>query len=313
MRTHDNRRDSLGIMFYQFRLYGGGERVDRSETPYDSNPTISDSLFATDTETWQRKWTYHSGRILNTSYVVHGDRAFFAECRSEEVVNHPTGRINLLDFFASDAYLVALDLQTGKKLWEVPLEDTRTNHCFYLAAWKDIVFYLNSYFLEDMTCVFSSRAYDVSDGSERWRSEVSTEKKFPYRWTGNDSGHNQTWQIPVVVGGKAYINFPMNAKTGVIDLKTGRDESTREVWNNRCTPFSASATNLYFRAGYTSTYDVTLGENAPVTRVTRPSCWISILPAGGLLQMPEGQSINCRCGYPIRTSVVMVPRTVSDP
>ena len=32
-----------------------------------------------------------------------------------------------------------------------------------------------------------------------------------------------------------------------------------------------------------------------------------MLPAGGLIMMPEYGSTSCRCGYPIQTSVVMAP------
>jgi hypothetical protein len=41
--------------------------------------------------------------------------------------------------------------------------------------------------------------------------------------------------------------------------------------------------------------------------VTRPGCWINIIPAGGLVIVPEGSS-GCTCGYPLQMSLALVPR-----
>ena len=38
----------------------------------------------------------------------------------------------------------------------------------------------------------------------------------------------------------------------------------------------------------------------------RPGCWINIIPAGGMVLIPEASS-GCTCGYPMQTSVGYVP------
>ena len=43
-----------------------------------------------------------------------------------------------------------------------------------------------------------------------------------------------------------------------------------------------------------------------VTRVTRPGCWISAIPAGGLLLLPEASS-GCVCAHPVQTSLALAP------
>jgi hypothetical protein len=52
-----------------------------------------------------------------------------------------------------------------------------------------------------------------------------------------------------------------------------------------------------------------LGPNGGPTRlnnVTRPGCWINIIPAGGLVLIPEASS-GCTCGFALQTSIAYVP------
>ena len=44
-----------------------------------------------------------------------------------------------------------------------------------------------------------------------------------------------------------------------------------------------------------------------INHVTRPGCWIGILPVGGLVLMPETSS-GCTCGFPIQTSMAFRPK-----
>jgi len=38
-----------------------------------------------------------------------------------------------------------------------------------------------------------------------------------------------------------------------------------------------------------------------------PGCWINIIPAGGLVLIPEASS-GCTCGYPLQTSMAFIPK-----
>jgi hypothetical protein len=53
-------------------------------------------------------------------------------------------------------------------------------------------------------------------------------------------------------------------------------------------------------------------EEGSVTQVNRPSCWMSMIPAGGALLMPEG-SVGCTCTYPYQGSIVLMPTENDDP
>ena len=48
------------------------------------------------------------------------------------------------------------------------------------------------------------------------------------------------------------------------------------------------------------------GPVKKLTQASRPGCWISIIPAGGLVLFPEASS-GCVCSYPLQTSMALLP------
>jgi hypothetical protein len=55
--------------------------------------------------------------------------------------------------------------------------------------------------------------------------------------------------------------------------------------------------------------DLTTGTHTKLTTVSRPGCWINIIPAGGLLLIPEASS-GCTCNFPIQASMALMPEPV---
>jgi hypothetical protein len=47
-------------------------------------------------------------------------------------------------------------------------------------------------------------------------------------------------------------------------------------------------------------------EQIKITNSTRVGCWINIIPAGGMLLIPEGSS-GCTCAYSLQTSMGFIP------
>jgi hypothetical protein len=43
-----------------------------------------------------------------------------------------------------------------------------------------------------------------------------------------------------------------------------------------------------------------------ISQVSRPTCFMGIIPAGGVLMMPEG-SFGCVCGFPYQGTTVLAP------
>lgn len=285
---------------------------DASGKPNPSKSVVSDVLFVMDAETHERMWTREEGIILNSSITVAGGVIYFAEHRNEALRANGVGYVSLDEFAAKDGWFVAVDLKTGKELWERPIDMRVMNVLYLVKAKKDTLLALSAFATvekggQDKPIVrtnYQFRAMDSSNGAARWTTLYQADAKGILT---NETNHNQFLMHPNIIDNKIMMNFypgPM----GVFDLATGKEESFK-LRTRRCTPMAASATNGFYRAGYCSTYDFHTGKEAPVTRITRPSCWISMLPGGGLMMMPEYGSTSCNCGYPIQTSVVMVPRS----
>jgi hypothetical protein len=75
-----------------------------------------------------------------------------------------------------------------------------------------------------------------------------------------------------------------------------------------CGGISASASNIFARGSNPKMYDITGTQSGdPINRVSRPGCWINIIPAGNVVSIPEASS-GCTCDYPIQTSFVFVSK-----
>jgi len=74
-----------------------------------------------------------------------------------------------------------------------------------------------------------------------------------------------------------------------------------------CGGVSASAQCLFWRGLNPWMYDLGPGGGPTrLTEVARPGCWINIIPAGGLVLIPEASS-GCTCGFSIQTSMAFIP------
>jgi hypothetical protein len=76
-----------------------------------------------------------------------------------------------------------------------------------------------------------------------------------------------------------------------------------------CGGVSASAQCLFWRGGNPWMYDLGPGGGAMrLNTVSRPGCWINMIPAGGLLLLPEASS-GCTCGFSLQTSLAYIPES----
>ena len=79
-------------------------------------------------------------------------------------------------------------------------------------------------------------------------------------------------------------------------------------WQNKgCAVPTASTSALFYRDTSCHMYDLASRRKIDLTKVTRPSCWMSIIPAGGLVLMPEASS-GCTCGLALQMSVALAPK-----
>ncbi len=262
-------------------------------------------MFRLDPRSGTTRWHRSDGVILNPSICVTPEQIYFLEGRSEKVRNHPTGRMVLADLL-EDAYLVALDSTTGRLVWEQPVDEQ-------MAACKNILFLqyaegllvASGSYLRDKDTWYRVATYRADRGEPVWRAEHA--KGMPGQFTHGEQVHH-----PVV------LKDVLVAEPVLYELQTGKriDPTTQgRDWRivrpgHSCGTLSGAGSCLFFRANNPTVMDLAheSGGRGSVNKLspTRPGCWINIIPANGMVLIPEA-SASCVCNYSLQTSMGFLP------
>lgn len=124
-------------------------------------------------------------------------------------------------------------------------------------------------------------------------------------WTRKQAG-----SLPAIVNGVVY--FPQ-----AFDLHSGKHVLRQDPLTGHTTPFSASVTGgcaqlagceniLMRRSGSLGFFDLEDRSSVYHFPNMRASCWINMIPACGLVLVPEGSS-SCPCAYNYKASVALMP------
>jgi outer membrane protein assembly factor BamB len=268
------------------------------------------ALFQIDATTGRTVWHRQRGVLLNTTLTLSGNRLLLVEARDPELVSHPTGRIPLPRLLQGDPWLVALDASTGAVVWEKPIDSdlARSRNILYLAASGEDLIVLGSHLdaaAKDTRYTVESRR--LSDGSIRWTANHLA--RVPGEYTHGEQVHH-----PVI------LNDLLVAEPAVYDLASGRrlpDSGGVNPWNlirpgHSCGTLSAAGDCLFFRAGNPTVMDLRANLRAGYAPTklspSRTGCWINMIPAGGLLLIPEA-SAGCVCQFSLQTSMAFLPRS----
>ena len=81
-------------------------------------------------------WEWSKGVILNSSITIANGVVYFVESRHPEVVSGDERRIGRPELW-QDQFLVALDANTGSKLWERAIDTVDGTVVFYMALSAD--------------------------------------------------------------------------------------------------------------------------------------------------------------------------------
>lgn len=264
---------------------------------------MSDYLFSLDRISGKELWTY-KGVVFNNTITIGDNYIYFIESRNDKAVNDLDGRIRVDYFCDGENYIVKLNKQTGKKEWEKEFEFP-FEQIMYLSYSKNVLLVTGSY-NKGSYAHYALFAFDGSTGNKLWKDSYragnSRWDNRPDKSTINGS-HGEQWQHPVIIGETVILPpYDFNLQTG----KRGDLYLTRG--GGGCGGLSGSASNLFARGSNPKIYDIT-GEQSgdPITQVSRPGCWINIIPAGNIVSIPEASS-GCTCDYPIQTSFVFVSK-----
>jgi hypothetical protein len=151
--------------------------------------------------------------------------------------------------------------------------------------------------------------WNAATGASGWQQTLLSRHRVYAPLTYGKNGQQSR---PSIVNGKVFLLSDITDALVTLDLRTGqmeRDPALYDFWihSKTCAVPTASANGLYFRRDSCYMFDLPSQQAIDLTAVTRPGCWMSIIPAGGLVLMPEASS-GCTCGFSLQTSVVLAPR-----
>ncbi|MBC8354383.1 MAG: PQQ-binding-like beta-propeller repeat protein [Planctomycetes bacterium] len=253
-----------------------------------TDKVCADNLFSIDKNTGQTKWKYSKGVVINSTVTVHDDRIYFVECRNREVIDGEERRIGNPKLW-EDQYLVALDAYTGKLVWERPIDTEDGKVVFYLAGGT----------AERLVIVASAdEKYHVygfsTDGGEQLWNQT-------FRWPGGKGDHGKAMSRPAIVGDRVYV------RPHAFQLADGK-QLPQQMPGGGCGTYACSAGALFFRASTVTMWNQDTGKATGWSRL-RPDCWLSAIPAAGMLLSAEGGG-GCSCGTWMETSVGFMPVSV---
>jgi outer membrane protein assembly factor BamB len=284
----------------------------------DFKPVIvSDYLFTVDRHKGKKLWTYRGGVIMNNTIAISDRRdgrgrlshtIYLVESRNEKAKACADGRLRVDHFCAGGTSLIALDLRNGRKLWERPVS-LPYQHIMYLNGADGVLLLTGTYnnsATENDQVFYGLFAFAMDNGRDLWQTQYRALNPQGKEFAETNGSHGEQWQHPVINNGTIY------SRPFAFDLHTGeKKDYIAYRGGGGCGGLTGSAFYLYGRGSNPRMYpmETTQTEGIPLTRVSRPGCWLNIIPAGGLVLIPESSS-GCTCAYPMQTSIALVPASI---
>jgi outer membrane protein assembly factor BamB len=274
---------------------------------YGNHPLVSArTIFGLDCKTGRLKWHHKKESLLfNSAIAIGGGRVYFVEARNTSAIAaDKTGRVKLRDCLKKDVFLVALDLESGQKTWEHPVEFPYTDGLYLQYAGK-----LNTLVVSGsmgkvgpnkrpLVC-YGVSTFQADTGAGKWSNEFFT----PVEAGNNYGSHGEPNKHSVIMGNEFYNSY-FNC-----DLRTGLPlpewNPKKELWPitfGGCGSFSASLAAVF---GNGAGRNMDSFEKIKYSGINRQGCYINLLPVGGVLLAPESGS-GCTC-FPLQTSIGYVP------
>lgn len=292
----------VGDMLFGSVVKPGSMRRDHSKkqiyegTYFDNKPLVcSERIFIFHQKTGELLWEYFpSGAILNPSIGVGDGKMYFVESNNPETLKQKNSRISIPDLLDKNgAKLVAVELSNGSIAWEVPLKfPEQVQNLFTIQAEKKLAMV---YSRNEKTVHYDVKVYNTQTGALAWEATQDNRQKA-------NGDHGEQDHHPLVSNGRLIVE-PV-----AYDLNSGNvlEHHLRRPGHG-CGSMSATSEALFFRAGNPTVYDFSEKTFTKLTKVSRPGCWVNMIPAGGLLLIPESSS-GCTCNYAVQTSMAFIPR-----
>lgn len=261
----------------------------------------SDQLFSLDPATGKTRWVYTGGILLNSTITIGDGQILFIESRSPEAMAATTSRIPHDKL--TDQYLVALDIRTGKRLWDKAQDFSKCEYMTYLVYSQHTAVVTGTDRNKNFhTFAFAAPAPNRSGGDD-------LEGAIPGRmlWSDThkeDKGHHSGHlQHPLIIGTTFYSDQRS------FDLVSGQLLRKDLPERRGCGVMSAGRNAVFFRHHFHGMWDLATDKRTQFEGI-RTGCWLGLIPAGGMLLAPES-SAGCSCTHAIQTSVGYLPKSLT--
>lgn len=268
--------------------------------PDQVSRVTSDLLFGMNPATGRVTWEYARGAILNSTITLGDGMIFFIESRDPRALALEVSRVP--NELLGEQVLVCLDQKTGRRLWEKAHDFAALQFMTYLVHARNTVVVTGT----DRSKHFHTFAFNAPSiqGPAGSGDDLATAIGGRLLWSeehkedkGHHSGH---LQHPVVIGDVYYSDQrAFNLATGEV---VRRDLPERRG----CGVMSASKDAIFFRHHFHAMWDLKTDKRLQFEGI-RSGCWLSLVPAGGLLLAPE-TSAGCSCTHAIQTSIGYIPK-----
>jgi len=270
-----------------FKIFWGGYGWYDATSGPQTYKVCSENIFALNRETGETSWVYQDGVIINSTITIAAGRVYFVECRNDKVKASDSRRVGMEELW-NDQYLVALNSDNGDKLWEKPINTVDGIVMFHMAYANNSLFILSS-----SNNNYNLYAYNASTGKEKWEATQP--------WMSNNHGGHMS--RPAIVGNTLCLRpYTFNIESGeLLDIR---------MPGGGCGTYCASTSSVIFRAGNVTMWDINTQNTSSWHRL-RPGCWLSTIPACGLVLSPEAGG-GCSCGSWMETSIAFAPLVITD-
>ncbi|MFC1463092.1 PQQ-binding-like beta-propeller repeat protein, partial [Verrucomicrobiota bacterium] len=276
------------------------------------------TLFAIKTGGKRPVWTHTARDLMAATVCIDGGRLFYVDRSVTDAqretamtgVDHEPRVDRLGKPVPPDVRLaVAVDAATGEKQWEHPeyvsdcidigrgggdLTAMVSGNVLVLCAqpWN------GHFWREFLSGAFARRsliALDATTGAKLW------------------SDHKGYRSRPIIVGDKIVAEpWAHDLRTGAPRKRVNPITGIESNWQfsrpgHHCGNICAAPNVLFFRSGKAAYYDLIADHGTAHFGAQRPGCWINIIPANGVVMMPEASS-GCVCAYPLQCTTVFYPR-----
>ena len=145
--------------------------------------------------------------------------------------------------------------------------------------------------------------YTCRDGKPIW-----SRQKLPGI---SETGRGGTMRHSFIVGDTLFLPWAYDLRTGEEQLLeqdplTGQPKRFDVSGKNFCGTITAAKELLIYRSASMGFAPISRDSGSYWLPESRPSCWISAIPAGGMVLAPEGYS-TCICPYNYKTSLALIP------